>query len=298
MTNRLYCAFSYECNNNCLHCAADSEKQRNLSLSIEDIERLLKKIDEMKDVEVELSGGEPTLKPELYYFLARLTESHPEIKHVLLTNGRTFSNPNNAAKLSEYNPYSIFVPLHADTRELHDKISGAKNSFDETMLGLKNMYEYRLPVNIKTVVNKLNYQRMPNLVEMVAQTLPECKWITLNGLELSGRALKNKDMLGIRISDTKTHIEKAIDMANKYGLRIATYSIPPCILSKDYWKYVGRKRRNVIITKTPTTDMKRVELTYGTVPECKECRFFNGCTGAWYSYFEVYGKDELKPVIK
>jgi MoaA/NifB/PqqE/SkfB family radical SAM enzyme len=295
-SNRLYCALSFACNNNCLHCAVDSERQKHKSLSIEEINILLERIGEIKNVEVEISGGEPTMRPELFYFLEHLTNNYPKVKHVLLTNGRTASNPDITSKLSQYRPYSIFVPLHGDTAQLHDQISQAPGSFDETVLGIHNMYEYKLPVNIKTVVNRLNYQRMPHLVEMIAQKFPECGWIIMNGLEFTGRALANKDMVGIRISDTVPFVENAIDVANKYGMKIVVYSIPPCVLRKEYWRSVGRKKRNYVITKTPNVDMKQVELSYGTVDSCNGCRFIEWCTGAWYSYLNQYGKDEIHPV--
>lgn len=296
MTNRIYCAFGYECNNNCLFCAVDSEAHKNLLLSTTEISRFLRMLENIKDMEIEISGGEPTLRPELFYFLERLNTNFPKIRPTILTNGRKFSDISMAARISEFRPFSLLVPIHGDTPQLHDAITRAQGSFNETLLGVKNLYDYGLTVGLKTIINGLNYKKMPQLVEMIAQRFPECPGIIINGLELQGQALINKDLIGVKLSDTAQYVESALDIAKEYNLKVIVYSIPPCILSEEYRKFSGVKKRSTVISKTPLADMQHVKLTYGTVELCKECRYYPRCTGAWYSYLNVYGTDELKPV--
>ncbi len=297
MIKRLYCAFSYECNNNCIHCAVDAENEQKVSLSLADIIRFLDKLNDIKDFEVELSGGEPTLLPEVFYFLEQLCTSYPEIRKIVLSNGRNFSKIGLAARFSDLDIDNILIPIHADTGQLHDVISQARGSFDETMVGIGNLHEYGLPVGLKTVINKLNFQRMPQLAELMARKFPESPGISINGLEMKGKALTNKNWVGVRLKDAAPYIEKAIDTAKNLGFKIITFSIPPCVFSEGYRKYAGVKRRSSVLSKTPKVDLLSVNLTYGTIEKCKPCRYYPACTGTWYSYLDVYGTEEISPIL-
>lgn len=294
--NKIQCSFGWECNNACLYCATHG-KPCNRAISAEEIPKILEKISNTKDVEVEISGGEPTLRPEMFYFLERLSTNLPNIEYTLLTNGRNFSKPVLASKMSELNPYSIMVPVHADTHQLHDLITQSVGSFEETVLGLKNLYEYGLPVNLKVVVNKLNYERLPHLVEMLAQRFPACSGIITNMVILnSGKALENKDIVGMRASDTVPYVENAIDAGKKYGFKIWVYSVPPCMLSKEYRKYLGTRFHPSLIRKNDKGGIERVKTDNPRPEKCKNCRYISECIGAWGDYFDNYGMTEITPI--
>ena len=190
----------------------------------------------------------------------------------------------------------MLIPLHADTAELHDRISQSPGSFEETLQGIENLYDCRVRVGLKTVINKINYKRMPQIIELVSRRFPNCPGITINGLDMQGKALENEKLVGVRIRETIPYIEAAIDAANNNGIHITIYSILPCLMGEKYRKYIGRKLRSTVITKTPASDMLKVKIMYGTVEKCKDCIYYKTCTGTWYSYFDHYGTDEIKPI--
>ncbi|MCK5233671.1 MAG: radical SAM protein [Candidatus Aenigmarchaeota archaeon] len=288
--------FDYKCNNNCLHCAVDSEKNCGKIITNQNIDKFIDSLKNEGDFELEISGGEPTCKKEFLYYIERIVQKYPNTRYIVLSNGRNFSNKWLAEKLAELNPLSVLIPIHADTAELHDRISQSPGSFEETLQGIENLYDCDVQVGLKTVINKINYKRMPHLIEMVIRRFPNCPGITINGLDVQGKALKNDKIICINIRETIPYIEAAIDVAKKNGLYITLYSIPPCMVKEKYRKYIGRKHKSNIFTKTPTTDMLKVTLMYGTVDKCKGCVYYKTCTGTWYSYFDYYGTDELKPI--
>lgn len=265
-------------------------------LSNPEVMRFLDSLAGMKDFEIEISGGEPTCRKEIFSFMEYIKAKYPHVRCVFLTNGRNFSNISLAEKMAEIDPYSVIIPIHADTPELHDAITQSIGSFNETMQGIRNLYACGVNVGLKTILTRMNYKRMPQIVEMVAKTFFECPGITINGMDMQGKALINKDSIGIRLSEAIPWVEKAIDVADKYGLQIKTYTIPPCLLGEKYRKHVGIKFRSMVISKTPGMDMGRIELAYGTTEKCRDCKQFASCTGGWNSYFDVYGTEELKPI--
>lgn len=293
---RIYCAMGYECNNKCLFCAVDSEANQPRRLSNIEIARFLDRLKGMKNIEVEFSGGEPTCRPEFFYFLEQFYQRYPHIKYILLSNGRMFSNLALAEKLADLEPYSVIIPIHGDTPQLHDAITQATGSFSETLQGIHNLYEYGVNAGIKTIVNKLNYEKMPEIIELIAQKYPKCPGIIINGLEIQGRALINKELIGIRLRETIPSIEKAIDSAGRYGIDVKVYSIPPCMFGEDYRKFAAMKLRSTVISKTPKANMCEIPLTYGTIKKCSGCSAERTCTGCWHSYFKAYGTDEIMPI--
>ncbi len=296
MLKKIYCVFSYECNNNCLHCAVDSEKNRSKIITNQNIDKFIDSLKNEGDFELEISGGEPTCKKEFLYYIEKIVQKYPKTRYIVLSNGRNFSNKWLAEKLAELNPFSVLIPLHADTAEIHDQISQASGSFEETLQGIENLYECGVRVGLKTVIHKINYKRMPQLIELVSRRFPNCPGITINGLDMQGKALENEKLVGIRIRETIHYIEAAIDAAKNSGIRITAYSIPPCLMREKYRKYIGLKHRSNVITKTPNSNMLKMKLMYGTVEKCKECIYYKTCTGTWYSYFDHYGTDEIKPI--
>ena len=137
---------------------------------------------------------------------------------------------------------------------------------------------------------------MPHLMKMVSKRFPNCPGVTINGLDMQGKALENEKLVGIKICETIPYLEAAIDIAKSNDIQIKIYSIPPCLMSEKYRKYIGLKFRSSVITKTPNSDMQKVNIMYGTVEKCKSCVYYKICTGTWYSYFDYYGTDELKPI--
>ena len=78
------------------------------------------------------------------------------------------------------------VPLHADSAGDHDAITQVKGSFEETMLGLYNLGRYDIGIELRVVITKMNYLRLPKLPDFIYRNLPFVEFISLMGLEYTG----------------------------------------------------------------------------------------------------------------
>ena len=99
INRRVYLRLTNECNRACEFCyfAADPKPQGNMSEQLvhEIIEKELDMHTEERYLRVILSGGEPTLHPELYSIVKGLTAKE-SLQVVLETNGTTLDLPNTA----------------------------------------------------------------------------------------------------------------------------------------------------------------------------------------------------------
>lgn len=297
---KLYLASSYECNNNCLFCVVDSSERKKVSMSTEEVIGFLKGLEETGEINqikfIELSGGEPTIRNDLFYIMDYIRYNHPHIRFGLLSNGRRFSNEYFTEKLSEYNIDWIFVPIHGHTAKLHDMQTQSPGSFNETLLGVHNLFQYGIRTSLKTVVTAFNYKHIPDIVEFVATTYPDCKIFTVSGIDIYGAAVRNKDAVRVRFSDAVQYIQKGIDVANKYGLIIDSFNIPPCIFEKKYRASVCMQYKDLRILKTPDLELRNIEYQYGTLDNCHGCLREKNCSGGWFSYLKDADANELKPI--
>lgn len=291
--NRVYCAFGYACNNNCLVCAVDAKAHAMEEVPTDEVIRFIDSLSAKTD-EMELSGGEPTMRKDFLHLTEYIHSKG--ISYMILSNGRQFSNPFLANKISMHPPENVMVPLHGADSKTHDLLSGANGSFNETIEGMKNIIEYGITLTPKIVVNKLNTAELPRVVDLVGLNFPECKTLTINALDYTGCALKNKDTIGITFSEAAPHIGHAIDSGNSIGLRVRLYTIPICVLGEEYRENVGVKPDTHLRAKTPSMNGRPVPRQYGQIDKCSSCTKKHICTGTWHNYYQLYGTNEIEPI--
>ena len=187
------------CNNNCIMCCQPP-------LNNDDIDELFEKNVQIiksapKDIPiVGISGGEPTLLGDKLVDLIKLIrEELPQSGIHLLSNGRNFKDSEYTRRVTEAaeGKLVVGVPLHSDYYKDHDIIAGAKNAYYETITGLFNLASYGAGIELRIVINKLNYMRLPQLAEFIQKNLPFVEWTAFMGMEYIGYAVKNKQNIWI-----------------------------------------------------------------------------------------------------
>ncbi len=296
MFTKCYCALGYRCNNNCLICVVDAHSNRNKNMTKKEVlDFFNNRLEKNKDIGlIELSGGEPTVREDFLYILSYLGQKYPYLHYSLLTNGRRFCNFAFAGEFSGYNIRSVITALHHWKEEKHDELTQVKGSFRETHQGIKNLSQLNVPVTVKIIVTKLNYKDMPQIVEFVAKNFPSVKNMSINGLDIRGMALASKDKVAVSFTDYIPYVYKAIDIANKYNINMVLYSIPLCVLSKEYRNYAGQQPDTVSLYRSPSKEVQNKTDEHGAAPECYSCDLNKKCYGTWSSYYDAFGTGELK----
>lgn len=201
-----------QCNNRCVMCCQppllrndlDGYFQKNMAL-IDSAPRELRSLG--------ITGGEPTLLGDrLFELLRHVRTKLPETEIHLLTNGRAFADKEYARKLAECGEKKILlgIPLHADSAGDHDTITQVKGSFEETMLGLYNLGRYDIGIELRVVITKMNYRRLPKLPDFIYRNLPFVEFISLMGLEYTGYTIKNREAVWIDPMDYQAELTQAV----------------------------------------------------------------------------------------
>ena len=76
------------------------------------------------------------------------------------------------------------------------------------MKGLYNLASIGADIELRIVINKMNYQRLPQLSEFIWKNLPFVAYISFMGLEDTGQTSKKHTTVSIHPTDYQKELEK------------------------------------------------------------------------------------------
>lgn len=226
------------CNSFCIMCS-QPPKPADDSGRITEHLRLIGLMDS-RTRELGITGGEPTLlKDDLLQIIAKCKELLPQTALHILSNGRLFYYGALARKLAEigHPDLMIGVPLYSDLDWEHDFVVQAPGAFDQTMIGLHNLGRYNVPVEIRVVIHRHTYGRLPQLAEFIYRNLSFVAHVALMGLETVGFAAPNLQDLWVDPYDYQRELQDATLFLARRGLNVSIYNHQLCVVPREIWPY-------------------------------------------------------------
>lgn len=222
-----------ECNCSCKSCPQPPLKSDTLPWV--DIAQGIIKLIDSPPVCLGITGGEPTLKWNgLLQVLHTCTEYLPNTSIHLLSNGRLFSDFNKVLEIKETNGNILLgIPLNSDVDEIHDELVGRRGAFWETITALHNLERVKVPVELRIVVSKANYERLPQMMEFIYRNLPFVSHVAFMALEPIGRAAKNIDQLWIDPMDYQKQLVLAVEHLWRRGITPLLFNYQLCTLAES-----------------------------------------------------------------
>jgi len=258
-----------QCNSLCLMCS-QPPRQVNDFDRIREHFRLIDLIDP-ETRELGITGGEPTLfKDDFLRLIKYCKDRLPNTTLHVLTNGRLFYYRDFAYKLGEIAHPDIMlgIPLYSAVDSEHDHVVQARGAFEETVLGMHNLARYGVPVEIRVVIHKQTYRRLPVLAEFIARNFPFAAHVALMGLEMFGFVHQNFDELWIDPHDYQSELLQATETLFLSGLNTSIYNHQLCVLDRRLWPFA---RKSI-------SDWKNIYLDV-----CQRCDVRDECGGLFQS---------------
>jgi len=264
------------CNSNCVMCSQPPKKIDD-SYLVEQNLKMISLIDPKPEF-IGISGGEPTLlKDDLFRIMSALKVHLPNTFVNMLTNGRMFFYSDFADKYAavEHPRFRAAIPLYSDIPDEHDFVVQSKGAFVQTMRGLYNLGELGQPIEIRVVLHKLTYRRLPQLAEFIYKNLPFAAHIAFMGMEIMGYVKKNLDLLWIDPVDYQEELYQAVAYLNAHEMNVSIYNHQLCVLKKVLWPF---SRKSI-------SDFKNIYLD-----ECANCNVLEKCGGLFKSAHTIHSK--------
>lgn len=147
-----------KCNLQCEYCCVG--ELNNEDLSTGDWKRIFNEFVDNKVLNVEITGGEPFLRKDLFEILDVIKD---KCWFSIKTNA-TLITEAIAKRLSEYEHLrGIGISLDGPILEIHDKTRG-QHTFDKVMLGIEKLKKQQIVFGLMVTVNKYNCGFLEELV--------------------------------------------------------------------------------------------------------------------------------------
>lgn len=225
------------CSSCCIMCPQPPKPHRK---ELEELNyKILDLIPESYKNDICLTGGEPTLYNDYYLtLLSKIRSKFPKNFIITLSNGKSFANLeflNNYTKLDTKSLVAISFP--SDIEKDFNEIMGTQVGFFKTYQGIYNLAKANQPIELRVVISKLNYHRLPYIADYIYRNYPFVVHVAFMGLEFTGYAADNYDKIYINPKDYSNELKEAVLKLYRYGMNVSIYNIPLCLLDDSLHRF-------------------------------------------------------------
>lgn len=242
------------CNQRCLHCynywRYDYKTIKKDELMVNDFLILLSKLNDCGVSMITLTGGEPLLRPDVFFALLKQGKKYG--MEVGLNSNAVLITKEMANKMYEYGLDHALISL-LGLEDTHNRISSLSNGFKNTCNGIKNLLEAKIPVVVNMVASKISHNDIYQLGSFIKELGVEKFCVTpmvpshethfqyvLNGEECKSALrtlLKTGKDFNLKI-DTLEPIARCLfkpeeedEFISFFGNRICSASVSSCAIS-------------------------------------------------------------------
>ncbi|MEK6875336.1 MAG: radical SAM protein [Nanoarchaeota archaeon] len=336
-TQRVKVHSNYSCNLKCRFCYyGDSKCIKEKDPSFEDLKKQLDIAKSMGALDVDFSGGEPTIRKDFPELVA-YTKSKGFRTICVITNGLRMANKEYVKKVIDSGLNDILFSLEGYNSKTHDYLTRVPGSFEKINKAIKNAKELGVRVRINITVTKENYKYLENFARHILKFNPDAvNFIKFNPWDV---ALHEARGMSPKYSEIAPHLKKAIDILKPRIVKITVRYIPYCFMqgyekhvcncmhnqfdSDEWWipkiQYrmetkavinirgpLKRILKNLpfIIRLEPSYFMSfdkfvlgiQLKKLYTKPNQCRKCKYFYVCDGIDKPYPKIYGAKEIIPV--
>ena len=306
-----YFSMSYECNEKCIFCPC-SENARDIQpVSLDEMKRSVELILAKGPLDIAVvSGGEPTLKKEFLDFVAYLVGKN--IRIGLLSNSLKFASKRYLDQLLAITGpgmLEVTTAFHSHISVKHDRLTCQPNSFHKSLQGVLNVMDAGVKVSVKYNLINYTYRELPEYIDWIYRTFPDKVNLILCNIDLTGIAVKNKEMTAVSFTDSAPLLEEALDKVIDYQnegrvRNVRVFDTPLCTIDPYYWDFVeSGAGTNVSALRIPSDSPEKdklylnVESDSGTLFEpCNRCEVRDICPGTWRKTGEYFGNEIFQPI--
>lgn len=273
-----------KCNSNCIMCPSpDSSRKRGTSMEMVDLINIASHIP--SDVShITITGGEPFMVGrDIFELLDYCRVKFKNTEFLILTNARIFAINEYCRLIKESLPERsiIGVPIHGSCATIHDALTRSKDSFAQTMLGLRKLRAMGISLEIRIVVCKPNLEDIESIAKLILNQIGEVHHVSIMAMEMTGNARVNMNALWVPYKESFKYIKPAVELLVRSGIDVRLYNFPLCTVESEYRTLCAKSISSWKIRFAPT---------------CAECSLKDACGGVFAGSYKLES-DELEAVI-
>lgn len=290
----------YGCNDHCTFC--HTLDVRHIQGEAVEVHHKIRRAKALGHSMVVLSGGEPTIRPELLGWAKHVAALGMDFG--LVTNGRMLSYPKLVAKLLRYRLRYVYLSLHGGTAKIHN-LMVRSHAFEQTFGAVAQLSGKGLDFSVNCVITKHNVEHLKGVVDALLpyRDVP----LKFSMVEPKGGGKSLFDHLIPPVEHVARRVREAIEYGESRtdaedpprGRWLSHGGIPLCLM-RGFEDRFDDLRTHGFDTMTeigepdffPVDDDNKIQ-----PPKCARCSLSGACPGLYTGYYERFGDDELRPVM-
>ena len=247
--------------------------------------------------ELVLSGGEPTIYPEIIREIIKLAETLEYQKFIIQTNGYGIAQSDDFViyldSVAKRKEVCISFSVHGHIPDIHNDLSGNENAFENTINAIEKTSKTYCKIYTNTVINSKNKSHLKDIAHLLQSYNPEI-------MQFSAMHLKEKTPLSVSFRETVNAIRELKDEVSLDVLR--TEGVPYCCLY-GMEQCVGESSWPTVLDlynkeDDYLNDFKQIESGMRKkMKNCNECILNSICMGVWKEHFSEFNEMGLHPIM-
>jgi len=245
-----------------------------------------------------LTGGEPTLHPELPEIAAYAARQGLHVR--MITNGSRLADPAFARAMAAAGLQIVHVSVYSVRPEVEARLRGCEGTLDRAFAAIDNALGLGVEVNINCVINRHNADHLDDNVRYFLKEHPRVRHFVWNNLDPSmGRAEVNQDQFTPRLADFEASLGRAMRLLHRGGRSFRVEKVPLCYMGEFAWastetrKIVKGEERIVHFLDAKQT-VRQTDWEHRYAPGCAACSLRPIC-GGLFDRGDAYDPAELAP---
>ena len=247
-----------------------------------------------------LTGGEPTLHPELPRICAYARDSGLHVR--MITNGHRLADEDFCRDMAEAGLQLVHVSVYSHKPDVEFALRGTTGSLERAFRAISNANKFGIDININCVINRMNADHLHETIAHWIEHHPYIRHFVWNNLDPSmGRAEVNQDQFLHTLADMEVSLQKALTLLNDSGRTFRVEKVPLCYMTDFAWastetrKIVKMEERIVHFLDDKQT-VRQTHWGHLYAESCKQCTLRPVC-GGLFDRGDGYSADELHPVF-
>ena len=230
ITKRMPLYTGTKCNIKCKFCYYYSEVNKDNN-SYDEIVKELEKYKKHGVESVDITGGEPTIHKDIIKIIRKIKDMGFKVTS-LITNGIALKNEEIMKKLLDAGIENFVISIHGHNPEIHDGLTGRNGSFNDILKAMQNFDKFNIVYSINYVINKQNYQFLPEFARFVCDSGRNVCTVTFLIMNPISDGEINFNSFSVRYSEAGSYIKEAVGILEANGHK-ASWKFMPLCASRD-----------------------------------------------------------------
>ncbi|MCH9680951.1 MAG: radical SAM protein [Deltaproteobacteria bacterium] len=247
-----------------------------------------------------LTGGEPTLHPELPRIAAYAAGKGLHVR--VITNGHRLADRSFARALADAGVALAHVSIYSVHPKVEAQLRGMDGTLPRALEALDAAHEAGIELNVNCVINRLNADHLDDNIRYLIRHHPQVRHFVWNNLDPSmGRAQVNQEQFTPRLADFELSLHRAMRLLHRSGRTFRVEKVPLCYMTDFAWastetrKIVKAEERIVHFLDDKQT-VRQTEWGHRYAEACGVCSLRSIC-GGLFDRGDGYDPEELAPVF-